>query len=73
MIEVYSTDICCHEKANRLIEEIHKTFAGYKANVDLIDCDKILRVVYNTNKFESHHFKTWLKTKGCIAKTLPDN
>jgi hypothetical protein len=72
MIEVFSTNISCPEKAGSLIEEIHQTFIGYKANFDLSDCDKILRVVYGTQQFEVFHFKNWLTTKGCIAEILPD-
>jgi hypothetical protein len=72
MIEVFSTNISCPEKASRLIEEIHQTFAGYQANFDLSDCDKILRVIYGAAQFEAFHFKNWLITKGCMAEILPD-
>jgi hypothetical protein len=73
MIEVFKTDVSCREHANRLLEQIHKTFAGYKANFDLDDCDRVLRVVNRTGSVESLHFIDWLKKLGCTAEILPDN
>jgi hypothetical protein len=73
MIEVFKTNITDREKAKRLIEEIHKTFAGYKANFDLDDCDKVLRVVSSTGDLEQACFIDWLKKLGCNAEILPDN
>jgi hypothetical protein len=61
MIEVFKTDVPDREKAKRLIEEIHKTFAGYKANFDLDDCDKVLRVVSSAGDIEQDCFINWLK------------
>ena len=72
MIEVFSINIYCQEQVNRLIEEIDKTFKGYRANMDLTDCDNILRIVYCSANFEVLHFKDWLKTKDCLAEILPD-
>lgn len=71
MIEVFSTNIHCPEKASQLIEEIHKAFRGYRANFDLNDCDKILRIVYGNEHFEVMRFTSWLQTKGCLAQVLP--
>jgi hypothetical protein len=71
MIEVFSTNISCHEKARQLIEEIHTAFTGYRANFDLTDCDNILRIVYGNEHFEVLRFISWLNTKGCLATVLP--
>lgn len=68
MIEVFSTNIYCREQANLLIEEIHKTFEGYRANMDLADCGYILRIVYSNAHFEVLHFKNWLKQKAAWQK-----
>ena len=72
-IEVFKTNINCPEKAKQLVEHIHKTFAACKANFDLDDCDKILRIVSTTGNIESLHFINWLKKYNCYAEILPDN
>jgi hypothetical protein len=55
-----------------VVEQIHKSYAGYKANFDLDDCDKVLRVVYGTADKPSFDFIQWLKKLGCTAEILPD-
>jgi hypothetical protein len=72
MIEVFKTNITCPEKAKQLIDKIHQTFAAYRANFDLHDADKILRVIYGAAEKPSRDFIKWLKTFGCIAEALPD-
>ena len=72
-IEVFKTNINCADQAKQLVEQIHKTFAGYKANFDLDDCDKILRIVSTTEGIASLHFINWLKKYNCYAEILPDN
>lgn len=44
MIEVFKTSVTERWQANILVEQIHKQFIHYKANFDLQDCDRILRV-----------------------------
>jgi len=44
MIEVFKTNVERQHEANMLVTEIGNTFAGWVANFDLSDCDKILRV-----------------------------
>lgn len=73
MIEVFKTNINCPEKAKQLLEQIHKAFHGYKANFDLDDCDRILRVASSKDSIESVHLINWLKALGCDAEILPDN
>ena len=58
--------------ANMLIEEIHKAFAGYKANFDLDDCDRILRVRSTMGPVESYRLIHLLKELGFKAEVLPD-
>ena len=72
MIEVFKTNITCPELAKQVVEQIHKRYAGYKANFDLDDCDKVLRVVYGTADRPSYDFIQWLKRLGCAAEILPD-
>lgn len=72
MIEIFKTDITCADKAKWLIEQIHQTFSSYKANFDLEDCDKILRVV-NSKGYINNNFIDWLKNAGCNAEILADS
>jgi hypothetical protein len=52
MIEVFKTNINCADKATQLVEQIHENFASYRANFDLNDCDRILRVVSGNNNID---------------------
>ena len=71
MIEVFKTNINCKDQARQLIEDIQAYFSGYKANFDLEDRDRILRIV--TNEVIEVRFIDWLKEAGCYAEILPDN
>jgi hypothetical protein len=44
MVEVFRTNVNNPGQARKLIEYIHRVFPTYRANFDLADCDKILRV-----------------------------
>ena len=69
MIEVFKTNINCAKQAKQLVEQIQRHFAGYKANFDLDDRDRILRIV--SNGAIAMHFTDWLKDCGCHAEILP--
>jgi ribosomal protein L35AE/L33A len=72
MIEVFKTNINCPEKAKQLVDAIHCAFVSYKANFDLEDCDKVLRIV-SSNGIVTATFIHWLKSQDCHAEILPDN
>ncbi|MEO8764787.1 MAG: hypothetical protein ABI416_10890 [Ginsengibacter sp.] len=72
MVEVFKTDVIHHDVADRLIDQIHRTFIGYKANFDLQDCDNILRIKSVTGSVESTHIIYLLKKLGCNAEILED-
>jgi hypothetical protein len=72
MIEVFKTNVCNGDHANILIDHIQKTFIGYKANFDLDDCDKILRVKNTTGLINAFALISLLKELGVIAEILPD-
>jgi hypothetical protein len=57
--------------AKRLIQEIHKNFAEYKANFDLDDCDRILRVVSLGSEIDAGSIITLFKNEGYLAEVLP--
>jgi hypothetical protein len=44
MIEIFKTDIKKVSQANKLIALLLPHFPGSKINVDLHDCDKVLRI-----------------------------
>jgi hypothetical protein len=69
-IEIFKTDITGRQQAEMLINEIHKTFAEYKANVDLWDCDKILRIQSSTGFIQASVLIHLLKDLGCTAELL---
>ena len=73
MIEVFKTNVKedCH--ANLLVDQIHKIFEGHKANFDLEDCDKILRVKYPEGLIEPALLIQLLNDFGFYAEVLSDN
>ena len=44
MVEVFKTTVSDAYYAKLLLRRIHSRFPQYKANFDLTDCDRILRV-----------------------------
>lgn len=44
MIEVFKTDVVSAASARQLVAAIGQELEGYRANFDLEDCDRILRV-----------------------------
>jgi hypothetical protein len=73
MIEVFKTDVKDADHANLLIDQIHQNFDHYKANFDLDDCDKILRVKCASGEIQSSLLIALLNEFGFEAETLPDN
>jgi hypothetical protein len=71
MIEVFKTDITDRDHATILINEIQAYF-GYKANVDLHDCDNILRVENKNGIIQSDFLIDFLKETGFTATILSD-
>ncbi len=72
MVEVFKTDVNQRTHANMLVEQIHKTFSGYKANFDLEDCDRILRVKSYNGVVESSLLIELMRSLGFRAEVLPD-
>jgi hypothetical protein len=72
MIEVFKTNVQDHEHAVMLVDRIHETFDGYKANFDLDDCDNILRVKCTTGSIQSSLLIDLLSDFGFSAEVLPD-
>ncbi|MCF6406910.1 hypothetical protein L3C95_28685 [Chitinophaga filiformis] len=44
MVEVFKTNVNNRQHAHSFLTRMHRIYADYKANFDLEDCDRILRV-----------------------------
>ena len=44
MVEVFRTNIIQHQEAKRIVETLLSVFPSFRINMDLSDCDNILRV-----------------------------
>ncbi len=72
MVEIFKTNITDTDKALALIDQIHQSFRGYKANFDLQDCDNILRIQSSAGFIQCSALIHFLKELGCIAEIVPD-
>jgi hypothetical protein len=72
MVEVFKTNVKERMHANMLIGQIHRAFTGYKANFDLDDCDRILRVKSTMGPVDSFRLIHLLQELGFKAEILPD-
>lgn len=73
MVEVFKTNVNDEGAANSLLDKIHNTFDDHKANFDLQDCDKILRVRCLKGPVQSHYIMNIVKDEGWYAEILPDD
>jgi hypothetical protein len=72
MVEVFSTNVADPEQAKHLVKTIQKTFQGYRANFDLADCDRILRIQGPNGSIQTEALLLMLKGMGVEAAVLPD-
>lgn len=70
--EVFRTNVRDYCDANMLVDQIHAVFLEYRANFDLEDCDRILRVESRTGLVDVAALVQLLKTFGFDADVLPD-
>jgi hypothetical protein len=73
MVEVFKTNVIDAGHASMLVEQIHQSFIDYKANFDLEDCDKILRVKSFSGSVQPFLLINLLKELGFDAEVLPDD
>lgn len=71
MVEVFKTNVKNLDDAEMLIDRIHQAFGSYRANFDLDDCDRILRVECAKGLVKSHALISLLKSFGFHAAILP--
>ena len=72
MVEVFKTNIKHWAHAKMVIAEIHKCFLCYKANFDLEDCDRILRVECVSEQINPDPLVELIRSMGFQAEVLPD-
>lgn len=72
MIEVFKTDVPNLYQAKILIDQIHQRFCDYKANFDLEDCDRVLRISCANGLIDASILIHLLKDFGFTAEVLPD-
>lgn len=72
MIEVFKTDVDCPAHAGVLVDIIQDLFPHYRANFDLQDCDRILRVVSTAGPVEAERLVQLVHAYGYSAEPLPD-
>jgi hypothetical protein len=70
-VEVFKTNVADPERAKALVAQIERNFVNSKANFDLSDCDRILRVV-SERIIRCDLLIDLLKNAGCIAEVLPE-
>lgn len=70
MIEVLKTDIKNKTKANAIIKALKLRFPASDFNLDLNDCDKILRIESNQNITSG--VVEMLNSQGFICKVLEE-
>lgn len=73
MIEVFKTNVEQPQHATMLVEQIHRLFTGYRANFDLSDCDRVLRVQASPGReIQPSGIIALLNRSGFHAEVLPD-
>jgi hypothetical protein len=68
MVEVFKTDVTKRMQARSLVHFLSKHFPGSKINVDLDDCDKVLRV--EGKNFHPEKIIVLVNEKGFDCKVL---
>lgn len=72
MVEVFRTNVIDTRDAQKILDEIHSNFDGYKANFALDDCDKILRVKCVDGFVMPTEIIAIVAANGFEASLLPD-
>jgi hypothetical protein len=72
MVEVFKTNVKEYDEALIVLAQIHLGYSSYKANFDLQDCDKVLRVECTDRSVEPSVIIGLLNDFGFSAEVLPD-
>lgn len=71
-VEVFKTNVNQQCHADLLVDLIHRSFSHYKANFDLQDCDRILRVASSAGFVQPSPLISLVKSFGFHAEILVD-
>jgi len=71
-VEVFKTNLREAAEAEKVLTLLHQRFPHYQANVDLSDCDKILRIECCSGEVEGNLIKELIGHAGYISEILPD-
>lgn len=72
MVEVFKTNISDKHWAATTLNDLQRKFQHYKANFDLEDCDRILRVESKNGDLKVMELLKFLKERDVKAEVLPD-
>ena len=72
MIEVFKTNVASLSQATGLLQVFHQVFPHWRANFDLNDCDRVLRVVPDGAPVHAGTVLRLLQAHGIEAEPLPD-
>ena len=68
MVEVFKTNVQKFTEAQQLVALLRRHFPGTKINIDMDDCDKVLRVEGNNLRIEK--LMTLVTKKGFLCTVL---
>jgi hypothetical protein len=69
MFEIFKTNIQDEETAIKVLDKIREVFRGRAVNIDLEDCDRILRI-YSPGEFDPGRLVLLLDKLGIKANLL---
>ena len=69
MFEIFKTNIHDEETASRVLSKIREAFKGRPANIDLEDCDRVLRI-YGAGDFDKDGIMALLDRLGIEAAVI---
>ncbi len=68
---MFKTNVVANDEAERILRTIHHCFEGYRANFDLQDCDRILRVQSGNGPLQPEKIIGLLNGLGYEIDVLP--
>lgn len=70
MVEVFKTDIDTVDRRQIVLRLLRQTYPGFKINLDLDDCDRVLRV--EGDKVLCHSIINLVQSTGAFCEELED-
>ena len=76
MVEVFKTDISKKKVARTLVKSLSIQFPDYKINIDLADCDKVLRVesecLSDSHRIDADQIVSFVKSQNVKIEVLSE-